>query len=123
VTDDDCAATGDFASNDDDHWGCLTHSQATCGVDNSTTCTWCMTQAGYGLCLGGDSAASAQDSAWFDCDKWREAIWCAVQEDPYDPTCAMAYLQDPTQDACNLSVFLVEHGSDNMAGIFARETE
>jgi hypothetical protein len=45
----------------------------------------------------------AEDSDWFTCTKsldMLEDIEAAAVTDPYDPTCVMAFLQDPTEEGC-----------------------
>jgi hypothetical protein len=71
ATDDDAAATDDgIAPTDDaipdDYWTCLQAKDvASCGKDAG--CTWCVSKAGFGLCMAGPSADSAANSDWFTC--------------------------------------------------------
>jgi hypothetical protein len=113
VVDDDAAPAPDgddtIVPTDDatpsDYWTCLqSKDEAACGTDAG--CTWCMTKAGFGLCMAGPSADSASDSDWFTCaSDTSGAITPAEKDlDPYDPACITAYLQDPTQAGCEAAV-------------------
>ena len=42
----------------------------------------------------------AEDSDWFTCQKRHDNWWLLASDDPYDTSCVMSYLQDPTQDGC-----------------------
>lgn len=108
-TDDDAAATDDATpKNDDaapkpdddelppDYWICLKKKDSTSCTAGG--CTWCDSKGGFGLCLTGPSAEMAKDSDWFTCSDDNEMT--ETLEDPYDTSCVMSYLQNPTQQGC-----------------------
>jgi hypothetical protein len=115
VADDDAAANDDATEDDDggiaptddaipsDFWTCLqAKDETSCGKDAG--CTWCMAKAGFGLCMAGPTADSAANSDWFTCAVATESAGTMTtqeeEQDPYDPACITAYLQDPTQAGC-----------------------
>jgi hypothetical protein len=134
ATDDVQPTTDDTTPNDDqlpdNYWQCLEQKDAeTCAAQEG--CKWCKTKAGFGLCMTGPTADSAADSDWFDCGKTdfegeltedylgydddlefddedeSEDPYDALEveaEDPYDTSCAMAYVQDPTEEGCKGAV-------------------
>jgi hypothetical protein len=61
------------SSNNDpnnDIWKCLDKSdEMACKKGGSSTCTWCTTKKGFGLCLAPVEADFASNSTWFDCAK------------------------------------------------------
>jgi hypothetical protein len=74
-------------------------SQEACvtAVDsNGNPCEFCTLQGALDLCLTAEQAEFGQ----------QVGITCTAKDvffginDPYDPSCALAYLQDPTKDAC-----------------------
>jgi hypothetical protein len=110
----------------DDFWSCLQKkASAECTQSN---CTWCDTKGGFGVCMTGPAAESATNSSWFTCKTTttttetsssrndEDVIGTAIAtpsaiekrqyrktidaNDPYDTTCLLAYLQDPSQDGC-----------------------
>jgi hypothetical protein len=114
VVDDDAAPVADDDGNiaptddtmPDDYWTCLqAKDEASCQTDAG--CTWCMTKVGFGLCMAGPSADSAANSDWFTCATETSGNITPTHEedqDPYDPACITAYLQDPTQAGCEAAV-------------------
>jgi DNA-binding XRE family transcriptional regulator len=89
----------------DNYWKCLL--QKTADACNAAECTWCKTKAGFGVCMTGPSADAAKESDWFDCEandleenqntENEDSLYVA---DPYDPMCALSFLQNPTKDGC-----------------------
>lgn len=60
--DDDAAPDDNKPAPDDDFWDCLkSMDRAHC------SCTWCLTKAGFGVCLNYEAVEDAEGSDWFDC--------------------------------------------------------
>lgn len=95
--DDDGVAPSDD-SVPDNYWKCLL--QKTADDCHQADCTWCKTKAGFGVCMTGPSAEAAGESDWFDCAATTEIEQHSILADPYDPTCALSFLQNPTEDGC-----------------------
>lgn len=102
-TDDAVAPTDDALP--DNYWKCLQQKDAATCADVED-CTWCTTKAGFGLCMTGPTAEAAADSDWFQCQPEDAPLLAAedVVSDPYDTACALAYLQDPTEEGCKAAV-------------------
>ena len=80
----------------DNYWACLlAKDEKECTAKN---CTWCDTKGGFGLCMTGPTGDAASHSDWFTCSKSSTIV--ATLKDPMDPSCELAYLQDPTEEGC-----------------------
>jgi hypothetical protein len=99
TTDDNVVPTDDAIP--DDFWKCLkAKTEEACSGD----CVWCDTKGGFGLCMTGPAAENAEESDWFTCkQKSQDALVrhdTTPLQDPYDSSCVLAYLEDPTQEGC-----------------------
>ena len=74
--------------------GCLASADA-----DGNACEWCELQGVGNLCLNEDQAEAAQVLG-VTCDSPDQEEEEDVVEDPYDTSCALAYLQNPTEDGC-----------------------
>jgi hypothetical protein len=119
--DDDKAPPTDDAV-PDDFWSCL--QKKSLGECKNSNCTWCDTKGGFGVCMTGPAAESASNSTWFTCKTTATIINSNDEDsvdtdvafpnirrqqqngkivdpnDPYDTSCLLAYLQDPSKDGC-----------------------
>ena len=96
-TDDNVVPTDDAIP--DDYWTCLRKKDtAEC---TAAGCTWCDTKAGFGLCMTGPSADAAADSDWFTCTSTEVT---ALGDDPYDPSCVLAFMETQSEEGCKSSV-------------------
>lgn len=66
---------------------------------DGAACEWCDLAGMTNLCLTPEQA-EAGAALGITCDTTLQA----KNEDPYDPSCLMAFLQDPTEDACTAAV-------------------
>jgi hypothetical protein len=60
-------------------------------------CEYCTAKGASTLCLNPEQAKAAKQDLNYKCARKEAAI---AMKDPYDPTCALAYLADPTEAAC-----------------------
>jgi len=83
----------------DNYWECLKDKDSkSCSSDG---CTWCKSKKyGWGICMTGPTAESAKKSDFFSCGSHEEEHGLANARDPYDTSCVMTYLQDPTEQGC-----------------------
>lgn len=61
-------------------------------------CEFCSFQGSISLCLTSDQAAMGEPIG-ITCDETAAAV-----QDPYDPSCALAYLQDQSEESCKSAV-------------------
>jgi hypothetical protein len=66
--------------------------------EDNAPCQFC-TLSGFDLCLTAEQAQMGQQLG-IDCD----TTLAQAPGDPYDPTCAIAFLQDPTKEGCVAAV-------------------
>jgi hypothetical protein len=67
---------------------------------DGNACEYCTLQGSMNFCLNDEQAAMAEQFG-MECDGENEET--RVQ-DPYDPSCALAYLQDQSEEACKSAV-------------------
>jgi len=71
----------------------------TAAVDSEgTPCEFCTLQGSLEMCLNAEQAEMGE-ALGIECEKGN-----VQQEDPFDPTCALAYYQEPSKDACVATV-------------------
>jgi hypothetical protein len=87
----------------DDFFECLEHYQE--GDCNQSSCTWCNSDVGMGLCMAPAAARALKECDFFQCDYKKTAAVKLVKQvvDPYDPVCLTAGMQNPDdgEDVCN----------------------
>lgn len=66
-SDDEAPPDDDRTPIPDNYWSCLQKKNAADCSAKMSNCTWCDTKGGFGLCLTGPTAESAEHSAWFTC--------------------------------------------------------
>jgi hypothetical protein len=80
-------------------WKCLTYkTHKDCP---QSTCTWCDTKGGFGLCLADPAAESAKHSDWFSCDEASEeedVVQKKIIDD--DTSCIDAYVKHTSETGC-----------------------
>ena len=85
--------------------GSMTPEDCTSATDNEgAPCEFCFVtdvpQAPLCLTsLQADLASQVGGDEWLSCGATAETVTASL-DDPYDPTCALAYLQNPTRSAC-----------------------
>jgi hypothetical protein len=98
ATDDKAPPATDDAS-PDGLWSCLQKKDLTdC---TSASCTWCDSQAGFGLCMTGDAAASANSSHFFtQCtgpSSTSSELLPITLDNPYDQSCITGALNETAE--------------------------
>jgi hypothetical protein len=71
--------------------------------EDNAPCEFCSLQGSLDLCLTAEQAAMGQQLG-VTCDATFQTKKTTVQDDPYDPSCLLAYLQDSSKDACLAAV-------------------
>jgi hypothetical protein len=73
--------------------------------EDGTPCEFCSLQGAFDVCLTSEQAAMGEQLG-ITCDSSSFGIIEAkvVNDDPYDPSCLLAYLQDQSKDACVAAV-------------------
>lgn len=70
---------------------------------DGTGCELCSMQGSFDICLNQEQASLAEQIG-LDCGDGVRAAVTAKTEDPYDTSCLMAFLQEPTKDGCVAAV-------------------
>jgi hypothetical protein len=68
--------------------------------EDSNPCEFCSLQGAVDLCLTAEQAAMGEQLG-ITCDTVVvDTVLMTVEDDPYDSSCLLAYLQDPTKEGC-----------------------
>lgn len=66
-------------------------------------CEFCTLQGALNLCLNEEQAQMGEQLG-IECNRRDGLVEVSPVQDPYDPTCALAYLQDQSEEACKSAV-------------------